>query len=71
MSDLVGNPEERFSRVEAHIKVGYSKTMTKGITHSSTFIFSLICAIAFQYAKCLFYHYAAHLYFSRTSKRFG
>ena len=23
MSDLVGNPEDRFSRVAAHIKVGY------------------------------------------------
>ena len=23
MSDLVGNPKDRFSRVEAHIEVGY------------------------------------------------
>ena len=23
MSDLVGNPEDRFSRVAAHIKLGY------------------------------------------------
>ena len=23
MSDLVGNPEDRFSRVEAHIKMGH------------------------------------------------
>ena len=37
MSDLVGNPEDRFSRVEAHIKMN-------GLTHhyhlgESTFIF--------------------------------
>ena len=31
MSDLVGNPEDRFSRVEAHIKVGF-----KGIFNTRT-----------------------------------
>ena len=31
MSDLVGNPEDRFSRVTAHIKVGF-----KGVYFSCT-----------------------------------
>ena len=31
MSDLVGNPEDRFSRVEAHIKVGF-----KGVFNTRT-----------------------------------
>ena len=36
MSDLVGNPGDRFSRVEAHIKVGF-----KGIYISHTCILTI------------------------------
>ena len=39
MSDLVGNPEDRFSHVEAHNKVDlYSKTTDLGKQHSQVIL---------------------------------
>ena len=35
MSDLVGNPEDRFSLVEAHIKMGYKGAYIYNIDMSS------------------------------------
>ena len=49
MSDLVGNPEDRFSRVEAHFRVGTSVMIAT--VHDCFLLFMGFLAICYMYAQ--------------------